>query len=153
MPAIERKAKKVNREELVERLKQDFTETEKLILRRRSVRLYKHDQVPEFMIKRILEGINFSEETLALDVIEKVGPGGNFVSEKHTKKHFREVEWFPKLINRQNLSDWELSGSKTMTQRVNERVKEILSTHQVPPLSDGVEKTIEKIFKKYGEKT
>jgi nitroreductase len=60
MPAIERKAKKENREELVERLKQDFTETEKVILSRRSVRLYKHDQVPEFMIKRILETGRFA---------------------------------------------------------------------------------------------
>ena len=105
------------------------------------------------MAKHFVKGIEVNPDTLAVDVIEKVGPGGNFVAEKHTKKHFREVEWFPKLMDRQNLSDWDLNGSKPMRQRVNERVKEILSTHQVPPLSDGVEKTIEKIFKKYGEKT
>ena len=104
------------------------------------------------MAKHYVKGVEVNPDTLAVDVIEKVGPGGNFVAEKHTKKHFREVEWFPKLMNRQNLSDWEASGSKTMHQRVNERVKEILSTHQVPALDDKVEKTVEEIFKKFGEK-
>jgi trimethylamine--corrinoid protein Co-methyltransferase len=105
------------------------------------------------MAKHYVKGVEVSPETLAVDVIEKVGPGGNFVAEKHTQKHFREVEWFPKLMDRQNLSDWDLNGSKPMRQRVNERVKEILSTHSVTPLKDEVEKVIEKIFKKYGETT
>jgi trimethylamine:corrinoid methyltransferase-like protein len=56
-------------------------------------------------------------------------------------------------MSRQNLADWESSGAKPMRDRVNERVKEILATHQVPPLSDVAEKTIEKIFKKFGETT
>src|SRR5208337_4930222 len=60
MPEIERKPKKAGKDECVERLKQGFTETEKVILQRRSVRLYKHDQVPEFMIKRILEAGRFA---------------------------------------------------------------------------------------------
>jgi trimethylamine---corrinoid protein Co-methyltransferase len=105
------------------------------------------------MAKHFVKGVEVNPETLAVDVIEKVGPGGNFVAEKHTQKHYREVEWFPKLMNRQNLSDWDASGSKPLRQRVSERVKEILATHQAPPLSEGAEKTIEKIFKKYGEKT
>ncbi len=105
------------------------------------------------MAKHFVKGVEVNPETLAVDVIEKVGPGGNFVAERHTKNHFREVEWFPKLMDRQNLSDWELHGSKPMRQRVNERVREILATHQVPPLSEEVEKTIEKTFKKHGEKS
>lgn len=46
--------------ELIERLKNEFTPTEKVILKRRSVRLYKKEQVPEFMIKRILEAARFA---------------------------------------------------------------------------------------------
>jgi trimethylamine--corrinoid protein Co-methyltransferase len=105
------------------------------------------------MAKHFVKGVEVNLETLAVDVIDKVGPGGNYIAETHTDRHFREVEWFPKLMDRQNLSNWELSGSKPMRQRVNERVKEILSTHQVEPLNDEVEKTIQRIFKKYGEKT
>jgi trimethylamine:corrinoid methyltransferase-like protein len=55
-------------------------------------------------------------------------------------------------MDRQNYSNWEGSGSKPMRQRVNERVKEILDTHRVEPLRDEVEKTIEKVFKKYGRR-
>jgi len=55
-----RKARKIDREEMVESLKKDFTETEKVILRRRSVRLYSKEQVPEFMVKRILEAGRFA---------------------------------------------------------------------------------------------
>ncbi|MGC9325438.1 MAG: nitroreductase family protein [Desulfomonilia bacterium] len=56
----ERKAKKEDRGELIKQLKEDFTETEKVILRRRSVRMYKKEQVPEFMVKRILEAGRFA---------------------------------------------------------------------------------------------
>ena len=49
-----------NKEVFLEKLKKDFTETEKVILSRRSVRLYKKEQVPEFMIKRILETGRFA---------------------------------------------------------------------------------------------
>jgi nitroreductase len=50
----------MSREERIERLKIDFTETEKVILSRRSVRLYKKEQVPEFMVKRVLEAGRFA---------------------------------------------------------------------------------------------
>jgi trimethylamine--corrinoid protein Co-methyltransferase len=105
------------------------------------------------MAKHFVKGVEVNPETLAVGIIDKVGPGGNYVSEAHTHRHFREVEWFPKLMDRQNLSNWELNGSKPMRQRVNERVKKILSTHKVKPLNDEVEKTIQRVFKKYGEKT
>jgi nitroreductase len=49
-----------NKEEIIERIKNNYTETERVILSRRSVRLYRKDQVPEFMIKRILEAGRFS---------------------------------------------------------------------------------------------
>ncbi len=57
---MESVAKKVSKQDLVERLKNDFTETEKVILKRRSVRLYKDEQVPEFMVRRILEAGRFA---------------------------------------------------------------------------------------------
>jgi nitroreductase len=60
MPEIQRKPKKVPRQDRIERLKQGFTETEQVILQRRSVRLYKPDQVPEFMVRRILEAGRFA---------------------------------------------------------------------------------------------
>jgi trimethylamine--corrinoid protein Co-methyltransferase len=104
------------------------------------------------MAKHFVKGVEVNQETLAVDVIDQIGPGGNYVAHPHTDKHFREVEWFPKLMDRQNLENWEGSGSKTLRQRVNGRVKEILSSHTIEPLRDDAEKTIERVFKKYGQK-
>jgi len=50
-------------------------------------------------IKLILKGIEVNEETLALDIIDKIGPGIHFLEKEHTLKHFKET-WYPKLINR-----------------------------------------------------
>jgi nitroreductase len=54
------KAKKMSKAEKLERLKKGFTETERIILSRRSVRLYTKEQVPEFMVKRLLEAGRFA---------------------------------------------------------------------------------------------
>ena len=54
-------------------------------------------------VKRFMEGIELSEETLALDLIHEVGPGGNFLQEDHTFKHFRKETWYPRFFNRKHL--------------------------------------------------
>ena len=54
------------------------------------------------MVKRIMRGIEVNEESLALDVINKVGPGGNFLLEEHTLHHFRKELWHPELMDRNN---------------------------------------------------
>ena len=51
------------------------------------------------MIKHIMKGIEVNEESLALDVVHKVGPGGNYLAEDHTFKDFRSF-WNPRLFSR-----------------------------------------------------
>jgi trimethylamine--corrinoid protein Co-methyltransferase len=87
------------------------------------------------MAKQIIRAVEISPETLALDVIHKVGPGGSFVAEGHTAKHFRSV-WFPGLLNRQNYDTWAAEGKQTMGDRLRQRVNDILATHKpqaLPP--------------------
>lgn len=98
------------------------------------------------MAKHFLSGITVNEETLALDVINEVGPGGDFLAEQHTARHFRSEYWFPKLMDRSRYDTWVSNGSKRMDQRVRERVVEILATHEVPPLSDEINAGIDKII-------
>jgi trimethylamine--corrinoid protein Co-methyltransferase len=86
------------------------------------------------MAKRFIEGIRVDRETLAREVIEKVGPGGHFLQEDHTVRHFRNELWMPKLLVRQHREVWQASGAKDMAQRVGDRVREIVDSHQVPPL-------------------
>jgi trimethylamine--corrinoid protein Co-methyltransferase len=103
------------------------------------------------MTKRFIRGIDVSAETLARGVIEKVGPGGHFLQEDHTYEHFRKELWIPSLMARQPYDLWSQAGSKDMSQRVAERVRDILETHPVSPLSDKTLAALEKL-KVSGEK-
>jgi trimethylamine--corrinoid protein Co-methyltransferase len=76
-------------------------------------------------IKRFMEGIEVNRETLALDVIDKVGPDGHFLDCDHTFRHFRE-DFYPDLMDRGTYEKWVDAGSKTINDRARERVKGIL---------------------------
>ena len=91
------------------------------------------------MAKRFLSGIEVNEETLAVDLLCEVGPGGNFLCNDHTVRHFRRELWFPRLLDRQRYGPWKDSGAARLGDRLKERVREILATHQVPPLDARVE--------------
>jgi trimethylamine--corrinoid protein Co-methyltransferase len=88
------------------------------------------------MAKRFIRGIEVNAETLARGIIEEVGPGGHFLQERHTVRHMRNELWMPELLARQHRDVWKAEGAKDMAQRVGERVREIVKSHQVPPLSD-----------------
>lgn len=99
-------------------------------------------------LKRFLKGIEVSEETLALDVINRVGPGGNFLTSEHTLKHFKEEIWKPEYLDRQNYDGWHKSGEKSLDEVLNEKVKWILENHQPEPLSQSIRQAIKEIVKR-----
>jgi trimethylamine--corrinoid protein Co-methyltransferase len=98
------------------------------------------------MVKRILRGMEVDAETLALEVIDGVGPGGKFVSEDHTYNLFRRDSWFPSLMDRTTVQTWEADGGKTMGDRVTEKINQILEEHQVPPLEESTLSDFENIL-------
>jgi len=95
------------------------------------------------MIKRVLDGIAFDEDTLAVDVIRQVGPGGDFLSQDHTVRHFRKELFFPKLFRRQTIDDWLNAGSKMIHQVAHERVQEILAKAGPVELPAGADAALE----------
>jgi trimethylamine--corrinoid protein Co-methyltransferase len=97
------------------------------------------------MAKRILAGVKVTPETLAADLIEKVGPGGHYLTQEHTRTHFRAETWFPTLIDRQMRRTWQAAGGQTMGQRVRAKVVDILERHEPMPLPDGVEARLEEM--------
>lgn len=84
---------------------------------------------------RIVKGIEVNENTLALDVIKEVGPGGNYLIHEHTVKNFRQVRWFPAITNRKKWAVWESKGAKDMGQRAREKARQILKEHHPQYLS------------------
>ena len=96
--------------------------------------------------KRILSGITVTPETLAVDVIERVGPGGHYLTQDHTRRHFKEEFWFPTLIDRLQRRSWQSRGAKTMADRVRARVVDILEHHEPMPIPADVEARLKGII-------
>jgi trimethylamine--corrinoid protein Co-methyltransferase len=99
------------------------------------------------MIDRILKGISVTEEKLALDIIDKVGPGGHFLNQKHTMKYLKEEHFLPKLTDRDSHELWIEKGERAIHERAREEVKRILAEHQPLPLDSAVEKELLLIIK------
>jgi len=94
------------------------------------------------------QGIRVDEETMALDVIHKVGPGGHFLAEKHTLQHFMEEHFYSELLDRSSYAAWKKAGSKSLVEMAREKAKEILKEHQPTPLDKDVQKEISDIIRR-----
>jgi trimethylamine--corrinoid protein Co-methyltransferase len=94
-------------------------------------------------VKRVMRGITVNDETLTVDVVDEVGPGGTFLAHPHTRKWFRREQYFPKMFDRRKHEDWVRRGQKDAVQRARERVQEILGDHWPEPLDPGIRKRIE----------
>jgi len=97
-------------------------------------------------VKRFMEGIELTEETLALDLIHEVGPGGNFLQQDHTYKYFRKETWYPRFFNRQHFENWILAGSKTMKERIHARLQDLLCSNGSEILSAKKQAALEEII-------
>lgn len=100
------------------------------------------DQEIVRMIRRVLKGIVVDKDTMALDVIKKVGPAGNYLSERHTLKYMRSELSSTDLINRRMRDNWETAGAKDMAQVAREKAIEILENYKPTPLEPAVAKRI-----------
>jgi len=78
------------------------------------------------MVMRAVEGIRVDDETLAYDLIKEVGPGGNFITAKHTRRFMRREHYHPVLSDRNSREDWEARGGKSSWEKASEVVRAIL---------------------------
>jgi trimethylamine--corrinoid protein Co-methyltransferase len=97
------------------------------------------------MARHLTRGLEINEETMALDLIDRVGPGGEYLTSDHTLKHFKN-NWFPDLISRLPYEKWASRGRKELGTRANEKVKQILETHKPKPLDAEVKAALQKIL-------
>ena len=97
------------------------------------------------MVNQFMGGILIGEETLALDVMDRVGPGGHFLYEEHTMNHFREV-WYPQIFDRMIHDAWLEQGAKEFEERLQEKTKEMMA-HQPNPLPAEIRKELDQMAK------
>ena len=92
-------------------------------------------------------GVLVNDETLALDVIDELGPTGNYLGHPHTIKHFKEP-FYSRLADKGPYSQWVEKGATTMEQRAAKMVDKILETHKPEPLPADVQAAIQKIVER-----
>ena len=100
------------------------------------------------MIRRILGGIEISQEALAVDIISEVGPGRHFLAQKHTLKHVGEL-FIPKIANRSTRAEWKRLGEKDVAWAAREEAKHVLEAHQPEPLDKDIQRKLHEIAGAY----
>ncbi len=97
------------------------------------------------MIRKVMQGMYIDDENLAVDIINSVGPGGDFLMQEHTMKYMRTLPSLPNLIERGNRENWLASGGKGLGERAAERAADILANHKPFPLSDDAKSALRAI--------
>jgi len=96
--------------------------------------------------RRITRGIEVNEDTLAVDVINRVGPNGHYLKDEHTRKHYKNEYWLPELIDRSSFEDWKMMGEKSFKDRTVAKVQDILASYEQVPLKPETEELIEVVL-------
>ena len=96
-------------------------------------------------VRRLMGGIEITPEQLALDVIDKVGPGGSYVTAPHTLKNFRQV-WYPRVFDRHNYSGWMKAGQSTANKTAREIARDAIANHKPVPLAQSTLDTLNEII-------
>jgi trimethylamine--corrinoid protein Co-methyltransferase len=95
-------------------------------------------------LEAFMKETEINDDTLALDLIDEIGPDGQYLSNPHTMKHFRE-RWYPTLFDRSNFDGWQKKGGKTLGDRATVQVDKILDEHTPEPLPEDIAKEVHKI--------
>jgi trimethylamine--corrinoid protein Co-methyltransferase len=104
------------------------------------------------MALRAADGIMVNDETLARDVIEKVGIKEHFLAEKHTSLNYRKENFIPELTDRWSRARWQQDGGKGMEDKARQKATRILQTHKPDPLPREVDQELWQIVKMAEEK-
>ena len=100
------------------------------------------------MVLKVVNGIQITEETLAMDVIRDVGPAGEFITHEHTYNNFKKLS-SPKMMNRDNRENWEAAGSPDIAEIAFDKSKDILENYKPEPRSEKVQKELDSIYAEY----
>ena len=95
---------------------------------------------------RVLRGLEVTEETMAVEAIHRVGPGGHYLMDAHTMQFMRSEFLYPAVADRQNRAAWEGGGKRDTRVRAIARVEKLLREHEPPRLPPKVDATIRARF-------
>ena len=97
------------------------------------------------MMLRVRRGIEVDDDRLASQLIQEIGPAGNYLTDPHTLRYMRTETFTPAVLNRQTRSSWALDGERDAVQVARQRAKELISAHNTPPLPEEVTAELDRI--------
>jgi trimethylamine--corrinoid protein Co-methyltransferase len=98
------------------------------------------------MCERVIRGIEVTDETLAIDLIEEIGPGGNFIAQAHTIMNMMDEFYDPSLADRTLYEEWKTSGRLSMKDRARKKLEELMDFHNPCYIDEAKEKEIRSKF-------
>ncbi|MDR1308474.1 MAG: trimethylamine methyltransferase family protein, partial [Deltaproteobacteria bacterium] len=102
-------------------------------------------------IRFMLKGIKVDNEEMALELMEEVGPGGSYLTHKHTFKRTR-TQAQTDLFDRRPFASWEKKGALTMTERAYARVAEIMAKYEPLPIEPRAQAEIDGLLAEFVKK-
>lgn len=100
-------------------------------------------------LRRFFQPLAFTAETMAVEVIQQVGPRGEFISQDHTYAHFRSEFSQPLVFNRLPFDLWQKEGAKDAWQQAGEKVRELLAAYQQPHLPESTRRDLVRYIEGY----
>ena len=100
------------------------------------------------MIRYVLQGMPVDDENLACDLIKKVGPGGNHLTEELTMSRVRGFQSSPRFIDRNMMENWVAEGSVDLKTKCDEEARRILDNHEPTPIPEDAALEIKEIIAK-----
>ncbi|HHE41265.1 MAG TPA: hypothetical protein ENL12_01275, partial [Dehalococcoidia bacterium] len=99
------------------------------------------------MVQRFMDGVTVNTDSLALDLIEKVGPvPGHFLTAQHTRQWWKKEQFLPQSADRTTYPEWLTSGKKTCLDHARDRMEQILASHKPQPLTASQEEEVERVL-------
>jgi len=98
-------------------------------------------------VYRIIDGINVSEDALAIEIIEKVGIGGQYLAQAHTRENYPKEHFISTLFDSYDWGTWKKHGATDLVTRAREKAQKIIKTHQPEPLHGNIKTELENILK------
>jgi trimethylamine--corrinoid protein Co-methyltransferase len=98
------------------------------------------------MCERVLRGIEVNDETLAVELIKQVGPGGNFLTEPHTVMNMMNEFYNPSLADRTLYEEWVAAGRQSARDKARQVLDTLIADHHPDPLSENLSKEIRTRF-------
>jgi trimethylamine--corrinoid protein Co-methyltransferase len=97
------------------------------------------------MVKKSIQGIPITDESIAYDVIKEVGPGGEYITHKHTFQNMRQQSQVD-LFNRRTRDAWINSGSREIVDLAYEKAVDIIDNYKVPSIGKNAQANLDTIF-------